>query len=384
MIATQIRQKDAVFYSVAFPSEDLLTKVRFISRFYGEGEQIKPEELPANDDVAQFIASVEKKDKAFQRAISKKKVKEIRNFYETAISQPPIPGTVLLFTPEQLSFEPLYANGTVGNLTDPTERFLIIDGQHRLAALKFFEKTHPDEAKSIYVPCIIFDGRSDDFATEMFVIINSTPTRINKSHLIDLYERVSWAEPDRRFAARIVEMLYSQKDSPLQYRINRLGGRSGKEKWILQAELFNEVHRWVKQAWPAIEKQGTDQPCAFHYYGILRDFLKASALTFDEVWGKENYMVTKPVTLKALVRVAADVAAKDADPEEGRLERWVNLLVPWTSRSREFRSEGFYERFAAKGQVERVTRIHRELLRSLDLEQLSVEKPSASQRRQAA
>jgi len=45
MIATQIRQKDAVFYSVAFPSEDLLAKVRFISRFYGEGEEIKPEEV---------------------------------------------------------------------------------------------------------------------------------------------------------------------------------------------------------------------------------------------------------------------------------------------------------------------------------------------------
>jgi DGQHR domain-containing protein len=243
--------------------------------------------------------------------------------------------------------------------------------------LKFFEKTHPDDAKSIYVPCIIFDGRSDDFATEMFVIINSTPTRINKSHLIDLYERVSWAEPDRRFSARIVEMLYSQKDSPLQYRINRLGGRSSKEKWILQAELFNEVHRWVKQAWPAIEKRGTDRVSANYYYGILRDFLKASALTFDEVWGKENYMVTKPVTLKALVRVAADVSASDADPEEGRLERWVNLLAPWSSRAREFRSEGFYERFAAKGQVERVTRIYRELLRSL-------EKQSAAKERQAA
>ena len=33
MIATQIRQKDAVFYFVAYPSDDLLTKVRFISRF---------------------------------------------------------------------------------------------------------------------------------------------------------------------------------------------------------------------------------------------------------------------------------------------------------------------------------------------------------------
>ena len=48
----------------------------------------------------------------------------------------------------------------------------------------------------------------------MFVIINSTPTRINKSHLVDLYERISWADPDRRFAARLVEKLYSEGDSP--------------------------------------------------------------------------------------------------------------------------------------------------------------------------
>jgi hypothetical protein len=38
--------------------------------------------------------------------------------------------------------------------------------------------------------------------------------------------RVSWAEPDRRFAPRIVERLYGEADSPLRYRINRLGGRS--------------------------------------------------------------------------------------------------------------------------------------------------------------
>ena len=55
------------------------------------------------------------------------------------------------------------------------------------------------------MPCVIFDGKSEDFATEMFVIINSTPTRINKSHLVDLYERVSWAAPDKKFAARVVE-----------------------------------------------------------------------------------------------------------------------------------------------------------------------------------
>src|SRR5947199_4574656 len=277
MLATQIRQKDAVFYFVSYPSEDLLTKVRFLSRYYGEGEAIQPEAAAAEDDVAQFIARIEHSEKAFQRSLSRAKVKAIRNFYETAISQPPIPGTVLLFTPQKLRFQSLDGNETIGHLQVPEEKFLIIDGQHRLAALNFYERTHPDEAKSIYVPCVIFDGRSDDFATEMFVIINSTPTRINKSHLVDLYERVSWAEPDRRFAARIVEMLYSAGDSPLRYRINRLGGRSKQEKWILQAELFNEIHRWVKAVWKKIEGQGADRRGPESYYAVARDFLKATS-----------------------------------------------------------------------------------------------------------
>src|SRR5436309_14564335 len=141
MIATQIRQKDALFYFVAYPSEDLLTRVRFMSRFYDEGETIKAEELEAGDDVAQFIARIERSDKAFQRALSQSKVRAIRNFYETAISQPPIPGTVLLFTPEKLHFEAWTDGSGVGRLREPQDKYLIIDGQHRLAALHFYERT---------------------------------------------------------------------------------------------------------------------------------------------------------------------------------------------------------------------------------------------------
>jgi len=364
MIATQIRQKDAIFYFASYPSEKLLTKVRFISRYYlEEGDGIKPEEVPADDDVAQFIARIERSDKAFQRALSRAKVRAIRNFYETAISQPPIPGTVLLFTPQKLHFEAWTDGSGIGRLQEPEEKFLIIDGQHRLAALQFYEQTHPDDAKSIQVPCVIFDGRSEDFATEMFVIINSTPTRINKSHLVDLYERVSWAEPDRLFAARIGEMLYREADSPLRYRINRLGGRSRQEKWILQAELFNELHRWVKAVWRKIAAAGADKREAARYYEVVRDFLKAAAQVWGEAWGNSDYMVTKAVTLKAVVRVCADLAAADAEPAEGRVERWRARLAPWTEQVRAFRNEGFYERFPAKGQVERVARVYRELAR---------------------
>src|SRR5690349_12808112 len=350
MIATQIRQKDAVFYFVSYPSDALLAKVRFISRFYGEeAGTIQAEPAAEPDDLTQFITRIERSDKAFQRQLSQAKVRAIRNFYETAMSQPPIPGTVLLFTPQKLHFEPWTDGSGVGRLQEPDDKFLIIDGQHRLAALQFYERTHPEEAKNIHVPCVLFDGRSEDFAAEMFVIINSTPTRINKSHLIDLYERVSWAEPDRRFAARIVEMLYSSGASPLRYRINRLGGRSKQEKWILQAELFNEIHRWVKAAWKKIEEQGTDARNVERYYGRVRDFLKASAQVFEEAWGNDSHMITKPVTLKAMIRVCADLSAQDGENEEGRVQRWRERLAPWAERVREFKNDGFYERFAAKG-----------------------------------
>jgi hypothetical protein len=274
VLATRIRQKDGLFFFVAFPADDLLARVRFICRFYGEGMQIAPEAVPAHDDVARFIARIEKSDKAFRRQLSR---------------------------------------------------------------------------------------------AEMFVIINSTPTRINKSHLVDLYERVTWATSDRKLATRVADMLHSEGDSPLRYRINRLGGRSRKEKWILQSELFNELHRWVRQDYP--DGEGAPAPAAGapRYYTAVRDFLKATQRVWAAGWDDPRYMVTRPVTLKALVRVAADLAHEDDGPSAGRVERWAERLAPWADRLREFRADGFYERFAARGQVERVSRIHRDLARSIGL-----------------
>ncbi|HSN40139.1 MAG TPA: DGQHR domain-containing protein [Burkholderiales bacterium] len=368
MLATRIRQKDGIFYFASCPAADILKKVRFISRYYGEGEQIAPQSVPQNDEIAQFIARVEHTDQAFQRQLSRAKVRALKNFYEMAVSQPPIPGTVLLFTAETLRFGAISGQEGVGHLQEPDEKYLIIDGQHRLAALNFYLKEHPAEAGSIHVPCVIFDGRSEDFAAEMFVIINSTPTRINKSHLVDLYERVSWADPDKRFAARMGEDLYSEGDSPLRYRINRLGGRSQKDKWILQAELFNELHRWVSADWKKIQRASNSYREEERYYGVIRDFLKAAQHVFGEAWGNDNYMVTKPVTLKALVRVCADLARVDAEPADGRVKRWSERLAPWSEQRRAFRVEGFYERFPARGQIERVSRIHRDLARMAGIE----------------
>src|SRR5437016_10134233 len=97
MLATRIRQKEGSFYFVSFKAPDILKRVKFTSRFYFEGETIEAEADLA-DPIAKFIGSVERSEKAFQRMLSRKKVREIVNFYESAETQPAIPGTILVFT----------------------------------------------------------------------------------------------------------------------------------------------------------------------------------------------------------------------------------------------------------------------------------------------
>ena len=363
MLATRIQQKEGMFYFISYKAAELLERVRFTSRYYYEGEEIGAE-ATGDDEVARFIAGIEKSEKGFQRVLNRRKIRQIVNFYETAVSQPLIPGTILLFTDEALRFRRADGAETVGHLGEPREKFLIIDGQHRLAALYFFGKRHPEQIDRLEVPCMLFDGKSTDFATEMFVIINSTHTRISKSHLIDLYEKVSWETPEKKFAARIVNRLYEEADSPLRYKINRLGGRSRQEKWILQSEVFNEIHKVVQSQRRFFADQL--QMRSDRAYDLIRDYLKAVRAVMESVWGEnDKFTFTRDVTLKALIRILGDLIRERKAVrawEEQRSEKaFIDILRPWAELGREFRIEGFYERFPAKGQVERVRKIQMRL-----------------------
>ena len=368
MLATRIRQKDGIFYFVSFKAKDILNRVRFTSRFYFEGETIEAD-ADADDPIAKFIGKVERSEKAFQRLLSRRKVREIVNFYESAETQPAIPGSVLLFAEDILKFRPLGQYETIGDLEDPKSGFLIIDGQHRLAGLQFFGAKNPSLLDQIEVPCVIFDGKTGDFAAEMFVIINSTQTRINRSHLIDLLDRISASDDETRLAAQVVKKLYEEDSSPLQYKINRLGGRSKQEKWILQAELFNEIKKLVVQNEKLFIKDFRAKPD--RAFELIADYLKGVRTVMEKIWGSnDKYKFTSSVTLKALIRVLADLTMR-----EGLIAKWRDnptprvfekLVSPWADLTDEFRNEGFYERFPAKGQIERVRVIEQRLLREIN------------------
>jgi len=81
-------------------------------------------------------------------------------------------------------------------------------------------------------------------------------------------------------------------------------------------------------------------------------------------------MFTRDVTLKALIRVFGDLLrdrrVMQAWDKERSAEAFLEFLRPWSELDKEFRAEGFYERFPAKGQVERVRRIHVRLMGQIE------------------
>jgi len=358
MLAIRMRQKESVFYLAAYRAADLLRKVQFAGKSY-EGE----EESDGSGDemVRDFFRKVQSGSGFFQRRPYARKVRQIADFYADPKGQPIIPGAVLLYTPERLAFDASSGSELMGNLHDPREPFLIIDGQHRLAGLEVLGRTQAATLEKIDVPCVIFDKSQADFAVEMFVIINSTPTRLNRSHLIDLYDRLQRATPLDKAAARAVALCYEETDSPLHRKVDMLGRHRRTERWIRQASLYRELRRLAERN----ARLFGDEPKPKAIYEVVRDYLRAARRVFGDAWGNPRSRVTSDVVLMALVRVLGDYLRSPRGPRTfeaiDRQRAFEGLIDQWRAMVPEFRDEGFYERFAARGQVERVGVIQRAL-----------------------
>ncbi|MBI4604108.1 MAG: hypothetical protein HY721_19295 [Planctomycetes bacterium] len=88
-------------------------------------------------------------------------------------------------------------------------------------------------------------------------------------------------------------------------------------------------------------------------------------------------MVTRDVTIKAIVRLGTDVAAawgKQIEPGEDSSDLLAKRFAPLEAIAGEFRRDGFYERFPARGQAERVEKIRRRLARELGIARGEAEK----------
>jgi len=161
---------------------------------------------------------------------------------------PRIPGTVLLCSRRKNpAFAATKQRPASANLQEPSPRLSIIDGQHRLAALRFYLKEAPGgEAATINVPLRHFDGRPAGkyFAAEM-VSSSSIPPQpdINKSPPCEPFtRRVLGRTRNRRFAGAPGRgPLIARTNSPLPVKpasTGSAGGAAAGTSGSSHAELF--------------------------------------------------------------------------------------------------------------------------------------------------
>jgi len=113
---------------------------------------------------------------------------------------------------------------------------------------------------------------------------------------------------------------------------------------ILQAELFNEIHRWTRRtAQNRARRHGQTAAAAITPWCAI--FSKPPPV-WGEGWGNSAYMITKPVALKAIDSGLRRLDRHRRRTGRSRVERWRNGY-PWAEQAQEFRN-GVYERFPAR------------------------------------
>jgi len=179
-------------------------------------------------DVRRFLDDNAVSLEGIQRELSPKRRKEIAEYvgYEFAT----FPTSIILSIDERFVsiteskvsgfFEMVIRGftdedtGEVHNLSDAA---FILDGQHRLAGLKTYNKEKPFE-----VNVSIFIGLDKSDQAEIFSKVNLTQTRVNKSLVYDLYTYQEKPSPTKT-AHKLSIALDQDEGGPLSGRIKRLG-----------------------------------------------------------------------------------------------------------------------------------------------------------------
>jgi DGQHR domain-containing protein len=174
-----------------------------------------------------------------QRELDPKRVKIIEQYVHTVDAT--FPTGVILSVREQsaeLEFLPKAAargkdvssdvvilklsNTPASEADDEHERVLssqiatVIDGQHRIEALKSLERGE------FYVNVAIFIGLDKATEAEVFSTVNLAQTKVNKSLVYDLFSYTENRSPEKS-CHEVAIVLDSEKSSPFYRRIKRLG-----------------------------------------------------------------------------------------------------------------------------------------------------------------
>lgn len=142
----------------------------------------------------------------FQRNLDPKRLPALKKYME--YSRASFPNGIVLTA--NLPF--IYENGYI-SIPRRRDAFFIIDGQHRVEALKYYHGN-----KKFEVCVVIFDTKDKDLRAELFTVINSEQKKVNPSVKINLKGNDSVDTPEK-IVRRIAIALNDNFESPFYGRI---------------------------------------------------------------------------------------------------------------------------------------------------------------------
>src|SRR5213595_1567748 len=339
-----MQQFGVQFYQASLSANDIDKLVRFEVLDYGDSAQPvrggrKKSAAPSKVNWDLLEKRIASSDKAYQRAIIRRKIDELVQYYEQcrqARDLPSIAGAVIISCDEALKFEAVESGSPLGTLKVPEREGILraIDGQHRLLALHAdIDKMRED---SFSVPAIIFDRLPEDHIVQMFVTINAKHTRLNASHLISLSGRQLYRDEALATGHDVVRALNDREDSPLYDEIKLLGVGRGR---VAQAPLAQELKKLFSADGVFTGRRAGDMHEEAKKFFV--NYFKQIALVFGGAWNGRKYSIRSAAALRAFIRVAPDVVRRLDQEHADRADfRAIGrVIAPWGRRIGDLRFE---------------------------------------------
>jgi DGQHR domain-containing protein len=224
-----------------------------------------------------------------------------------------------------LSFE----NGIL-ELRDDGKIAKIIDGQHRVFGLEKYatdKGLFKDDLKFELIITIFIDI-DEEYQANIFSTINKAQTKVNKSHVYDLYSFSKTRSPQRT-SHNVIKLLNEEEDSPFYHLIKRLGKADFKNETIAQATLADCIIKYISNNPPKdrnILRTGASLPLVegvekdklfFRNWFIKEEDVKIAKVIWNYfeaikrkwpiAWGNLDFILTKSTGVIAFMRFLKDL-----------------------------------------------------------------------------
>jgi DGQHR domain-containing protein len=294
----------------------------------------------------------------YQRSAVKAHIQDIFDYLSEAMAL--LPNAIVIAFDNRVTFEPLPGLqpsewGTFGRVQIPLPRHggetkpgWIVDGQQRVTALAKL-----DPKRQFPVVVVGFQSSSQEFQREQFLLVNKTkplPRDLLHELLPDVRARLPRDLAKRQVAAKVVQFLRFDSDSPFYHRIRGLGAAENGAN-ISQASVISVVQTSIKKK--GVLSDHFDLSSNTHdvksMARVMSVFFEGVRRTWPDAW-EESPKTSRLVhgvgivalghlmdrimqTVDASSLKAASVAANRLEPLKGRCAwvsgRWPVLNCAW-------------------------------------------------------